>query len=163
MKRKCSSVLVSACLLLCVCLSCFAQVPEGGGTTTTRSVGDSEVLWHDFFNLYNCSTTAVYNESGGTSTSDGWVRVIAYPDYIGIEAICVTMPPAGTVTVEVQGRHGDYGTGSVLFTHTFNGTDTSSLNVPISEKPDYVRVSLVNSESETESVIVRLKALKGKR
>lgn len=143
--------------------TCKAQVPEGGGTTTVKIDGDLQILRHDYFTLYNTGTTAVYNENGDTDINSGWVKVSNYTDSIGIEAICVIMPPTGTVTWSVQGRYGNIGTGSVLFSHTFNGVDVSSLNVPIVERPDYIRTSLVNSEDETESIIVRLKATQEKR
>ena len=142
---------------------CFAQVPEGGGTTTVKTVGDTQVLWHDFFTLYNVGTTAVYDEYGHTGTDYGWVKVSSYSDSLGIETIFVTMPTSGTVTLSVEGRFGDIGTGSVLFSQEFGSSDDSSSMVPIIERPDYIRTSLVNSESETESIIVRLRATQVKR
>ena len=154
--------LISA-LLLSISI-CHAQVPEGGGTTTVKTVGDIQVLRHDFFTLYDVGTTTVYDEFGHTDVNSGWVNVSSYSDSLGIKAICVTMPPTGTVTWTVEGRYGEVGTGSVLFSHTFNGSDQSSLMVPIgSERPDYIRTSLVNSESEVESIIVILKATQVKR
>ena len=153
--------LISA-LLLSISI-CHAQVPEGGGTTTVKTVGDIQVLRHDFFTLYDVGTTTVYDEFGHTDVNSGWVNVSSYSDSLGIETIFVTMPVSGTVTLSVEGRFGDSGTGSVLFSQEFGSSDGSSSMVPIVERPDYIRTSLVNSESEAESIIVRLRATQVKR
>lgn len=149
------------CALLGIGSRAEAQVANAGGTTTTAVVANLDIMTHAFYTNFGLSaavgTAAVYTEAGGTSSTSGWVDVRKFTDEINLEIVLPVMN-AGMVTMKLEGRIGNSGTGSVLLTKTFTGTD-SNYYTPVMERPDYVRAYLQSDTVGSESVSVRLKCI----
>ena len=138
----------------------YGQVAWEGGTRTVRTDGSVSLMMHEFFRSCNVSglygTVGVYNEAGGTSSASSWVRVSDYLDNMDYEIVLPVMPASGTVTVTLEGRIGNTGTGSVILERGFSGT-ASNYYTPVTERPEYVRTKVICDAVGSERVSVRLK------
>ena len=132
-------------LLLLFVTPCFAS-----GTQTVNGIPLEDIDFGPVFGIralhftgYTFGTTTVYNEDGGTSSTDGMVNVSKYPiKSIGIRI--TNIGNGGTLTVKINEFIGTttFPFNAVTINH---GTTSTDYTVPITEYCEYVSVSGVTT------------------
>jgi hypothetical protein len=159
------------CVLLLYCLPLYAGEPDSsGGTRTTDIKGNYEITLVEIYNNFSLSNLwgtvtghsgeYAYNESGDTSASAGWIDTSNFLDHLEM-FIFVPVAPAitGTLTVRLDQRDSDTGTGTTQISQTFSGISTGAL-FPIEERPNAMRVGINVTSIGNELVTVVLKGIR---
>ena len=103
-----------------------------------------------FFNGYSfgTGTNYVYSDSGGTSTTTGWIPVAQYKDGMTL-SYNFTDTDAGTWTIKQQGRVGTDSANFIFDNVSVSVGGTVSGSIMISERLDEIRIGVVKTGTTT--------------
>ncbi len=130
---------------------------ETGIKSHTMVGHKKQILEAVIFNSYAVTTTKVYNNSGGTSETDGWINVSYYNNrkifHVDLDTLAST-----DVTVVAEGLiSDDTSSPMTLFSKTFTVVDTD-YSLPICEGIKYIRMSALANGAGTNSISVKFRA-----
>ncbi len=103
-----------------------------------------------FFNGYSfgTGTNYVYSDSGGTSTTTGWIPVAQYKDGMTL-SYNFTDTDAGTWTIKQQGRVGTDSANFIFDNVSVSVGGTVSGSIMISERMDEIRIGVIKTGTTT--------------
>lgn len=103
-----------------------------------------------FFNGYafGTGTNYVYSDSGGTSTTTGWIPVTQYKDGMTL-SYNFTDTDAGTWTIKQEGRVGTNSANFIFTNVSVSVGGTASGSIMITERMDEMRLGVIKTGTTT--------------
>ncbi len=130
---------------------------ETGIKSDRQNAKGKHVIEVNIYSSYSITTTKVYNNSGGTDATSGWINVSDYSIkpifHIDLDTLNST-----NVIVVAEGLISDDTTSPMtLFTKTFTAVDTDYA-LPICESVKYIRLSAQATGAGSNSISAKFRA-----